>query len=186
VDLVEKTGTPGVDLIPSSSWLVGVEKALSGEVGAETVLRRKVEDLPRRRWDYLLVDCAPSLGLLVVNALAAVREVLVAVEAHVMALSGLAQLVQTVDVVKERLNPKLQISGVLACRVDSRTRLALEVVDELRKAFGETVYKTVIRENVRVAEAPSFAKPITEYDPRSAGAEDYRALAREVLEQERK
>lgn len=185
-DLIIDTTASGVDLIPSSSWLVGAEKALSSEVGSETVLRRKLEGLPSRRWDYLIVDCAPSLGLLVVNALTAVREVIVPVEAHVLALAGLAQLVQTVEVVRDRLNPKLTVAGIVPCRVDGRTRLSLEVVEEIRRAFGNKVYQTVIRENVRLAEAPSFAKPITEYDTRSTGAEDYRSLAREVLSQERR
>jgi len=185
-DLAQETGTPGVDLVPSSSWLVGAEKALHDEVGAETILNRMVRGLPRKRWDYLIVDCPPSLGILAVNALAAVREVLVPVEAHVMALAGLAQLVQTVDLVRDRLNRGLRISGILPVRVDTRTRLASEVEENLRSAFGDKVLQTVIRSNVRLAEAPSFGKPVTEYDTRSTGAEDYRSLAQEVIRQERK
>jgi len=169
--------------VPSSSWLVGAEKAL--KVGAETILRRKLTSLPDS-WDYVLLDCPPSLGVLTVNALAAAQGLLVPVEAHVMALQGLAALLKTVDVVKERLNRSLKVSGILACRVDSRTRHALDVVDRLREHFGDLVFKTIIRENIRVAEAYSFAQPITEYDPRSAGAEDYRALAVEVMRQEKK
>jgi len=102
-----------------------------------------------------------------------------------MALQGLAALLKTVDVVKDRLSPALAVSGIVACRVDGRTRLALDVVDRLRERFGTLVFKTIIRENVRVAEAYSFAAPITEYDSRSAGAEDYRALAAEVIRQEK-
>ena len=181
--LVREASAPNVDIIPSSAWLVGVEKALAGEVGAETILRSKLGALISAvpsRWDVILLDCAPSLGILTVNALAAAREVLVPVEAHVMALSGLAQLLQTVSVVQERLNPELEIAGIVACRVDARTRHSQEIVAQLRERFGEKVYRTAIRENIRLAECPSFGQPITQYDSRSAGAQDYRALAEEV------
>jgi chromosome partitioning protein len=185
LDIISNTNVPGVEVVPASPWLVGVEKALAREVGAETILRRQLQSLPHDRWDYLLIDCPPALGILTINALVAVREVLVPVEAHVLALEGLAQLLQTVAVVKERLNPDLEISGILACRVDGRTRHAQEVVEQLQGRFGNLVYNTVIRENVRLAECPSFGKPITQYDPRSYGAADYRALAREIIRQER-
>jgi len=185
VNIIYNTDFSGIDVIPSSTWLVGVEKALAGEMGAETILRRNLERLPTDRWDYVLVDCPPALGILTINALTAVREVLIPVEAHVMALGGLAQLLQTITVVRERLNPDLEISGILACRVDARTRHAQEVVEQLRDRFGNLVYNVVIRENVRLAEAPSFGQPITLYDPRSHGAEDYRALAQEIIAQER-
>lgn len=184
-DLVRHTDFKGVTLIPSSAWLVGVEKALAGEVGAETILRRQLARLPANQWDYVLVDCPPTLGILTVNALTAVRELLVPVEAHVLALHGLAQLLQTIEVVKERLNPDLEISGILPCRVDVRTRHSQEVVEQLRGRFGNVVYNTVIRENVRLAECPSFRQPVTQYDTRSAGSVDYRALAREIIKQER-
>lgn len=186
LDIIGETNVPNVAVIPASPWLVGVEKALAGEVGAETILRRQLQRLPHDRWEYLVIDCPPALGILTINALAAVREVLVPVEAHVMALEGLAHLVQTVDVVRERLNPELEIAGIVACRVDGRTRHAQEVVEQLRGRFGNLVYNTVIRENVRVAECPSFGKPITQYDPRSYGAADYRALAAEVIRQEQR
>jgi chromosome partitioning protein len=184
LDLVQPAGVDGVDLVPSSSWLVGAEKMLAGEVGAETILRRNLERLPQDRWDYVLIDCPPTLGVLTVNALVAVTELLVPVEAHVMALSGLAQLLQTVEVVRERLNPNLKISGILACRVDFRTRHAREVVEQLRQRSGSLVYHTVIRENVRLAECPSFGQAITRYDGKSAGAADYRGLADEIISQE--
>lgn len=183
-DFVQAAGAAGVDLVPSSTWLVGVEKILAGEVGPETILRRQLARLAPDRWDYLLIDCPPTLGLLTINALAAVRELLVPVEAHVMALSGLAQLLRTVEVVRDRLNPDLHISGILACRVDARTRHAREVVEQLRERSGDLVYRTVIRENIRLAECPSFGQPITQYDPKSAGAADYRALAEEIITQE--
>ena len=184
LDFIQEGGVAGVDLVPSSAWLVGVEKILAGEVGAETILRRHLERLPSDRWDYVLLDCPPTLGILTVNALAAAQELLVPVEAHVMALSGLAQLLKTVEVVKDRLNPDLKISGILACRVDARTRHAREVVEQLRQRSGSLVYQTVIRENIRLAECPSFGQPITLYDPKSAGAADYRGLADEIISQE--
>ena len=112
-------------------------------------------------------------------------EVLIPVEAHVMALAGVAQIIKTAEVVKERLNPELELTGIVACRVDGRTRHSLEVVEQLRQRFGKLVFKTVIRENVRLAEAPSYAQPITIYDSKSYGAEDYRDLAAEVIRQER-
>jgi len=184
-DLVHLTDVSNVSAVPSSEWLMGAEKALASEVGAETILRGHLERLPKR-WHYVLLDCPPSLGALTVNALAAAPEVLVPVAAQFLALAGLTELLKTVAVVKERLNPRLHVSGILACRVDARTRLSLDVVEELRKKFDAQVFRTVIRENVRVAESPSFHKPITIYDTRSAGAEDYRHLAAEVIEHERR
>lgn len=184
-DLVTETAAPGVEIVPSSAWLVGVEKSLAGEVGTEIILRTRLHDEAINQWDYVLIDCAPTLGVLSVGAMAAAHEILVPVEAHVMALSGLAQLLNTVEVVKERLNPELDISGILACRVDARTRHALEIVEQLRERFGNVVYNTVIRENVRLAECPSFGQSIMQYDTRSAGAKDYRALALEVMAQEK-
>lgn len=178
-DLVMPTPAPNVQIIGSSAWLLGVDKALAGEVAAETILRTKLRALPEK-WDYILIDCAPTLGILTVSGLTAAREILIPVEAHVMALSGLAQLLNTVAVVRERLNPELEIAGILACRVDGRTKHALEIVEQLYERFGDLVYQTVIRENVRLAECPSFGEPITLYDKRSAGAQDYRALAEDV------
>jgi chromosome partitioning protein len=181
-EAIRETATRGIELIPASDALASAERTLSREVGAETILRRKFDRLPDQ-WDFILLDCPPSLGLLTLNALVASDEVLMPVEAHVMALRGLVQLLATIDIVRERLNPGLSISGIVACRVDARTRHALEVVAQLRSRFDERVYRTIIRENVRLAEAPSFGKPIGQYDPRSVGAQDYRALADEVMSQ---
>jgi len=134
----------------------------------------------------VLVDCPPSLGFLSVAALVACQHVFVPVEAHVMALAGLAALTQTVERVRERLNPDLALSGILACRVDTRTNLAKDVVARLRERFGTLVFETVIRESVRLAEAPSFHQPITTYAPESAGADDHRAAARELVRRAKK
>ena len=179
-DLVHQSEAKGVDLVPSSTWLVGVERALAGEVGAETILRRAFERLPKR-WDFVLVDCPPSLGFLAVSALVAVREVLVPVETTVMALGGLAALAQTVERVRDRLNPDLELAAILACRYQARRKLSVEVLASLRTHFGKTVLRSVVRENVRLAEAPSHRKPVTTYAPTSHGAEDYRAVAAELL-----
>ncbi len=181
--IITQTDVEHVDLIPSSSWLIGLEKRLAQEVGAETILKQKVQQLANR-WDYLIIDCPPTLGILTINALTTADEIIVPVEARIMALSGLMQLLDTVNVIKERLNPKLRISGIVPCRVDHRTNHAKEVVKELRNNFKDKVYKTAIRENIRLAEAPSYVQPITSYDSRSNGAHDYRALAREVIKQE--
>lgn len=186
LELVRETGVPGLDIIPSSAVLQGAEKRLAGEIGAETLLKRRTAKLPSDRWDYLLLDCPPTVGLLGLNALAAAREVLVPVEAHVITLGGLVSLMQTLEVVRERLNSDLKICGILACRVDKRTNHAQEVVASLRQKFGPLALKTVIRENVRLAECPSFGEPITRYAPSSPGAEDYRALAKEILQQEKR
>lgn len=180
LELVQASAVPGVDVVPSSAWLVGVEKAVAGEPGAEAILRRALERLPRS-WDYVFLDCPPALGLLVVSALVAADEVFVPVEASAMALGGLAALMGTVETVRARLNPSLKLAGILVCRVDSRTRLSAEVVERLRERFGKTVYRSMVRETVRLREAWSFSKPVTVYAPSSHGAEDYRAVAAEFL-----
>ncbi len=183
-DLVHETSVPGVDLVPGSAWLAGLERTLAAEPGAETIFRRAVSRLPKR-WDFLFVDCPPTLGLLAVSALTACREILVPVEASTMALGGLASLIETVGRVKERLNPDLEVSAVLVCRTDSRTNLCRDLVGRLRENFGDLVLKTTIRETVRLREAWSFSKPVTIYAPKSPGAEDYRRAAAELLKRGR-
>jgi chromosome partitioning protein len=177
--LVQPTATPGVEVIPASPWLVGIDKVLAGEVGTEALLRPAVAALPRC-WDVVFIDCPPSTGLLSVAALVACQGVLVPVEASSMGLDGLASLIGTVERVRTRLNPELYIAALLACRV-TRTNLARDVVASLRERFGDLVLPTVIRESVRLQEAPSFAQPITAYDPEGRGAEDYRAAAGDLL-----
>ena len=178
---VYKTNVTGVQLVPSSDWLLGVDKALAMEAGAEAILKETLEQLPDNRWDFVLLDCPPSLGFLSVSALVAADEVLVPVEAEYMALSGLASLLRSVERVQRRLNPKLSLSSVLVCKVDSRKNLSKEVLRALSSRFVDTLLTTVVRDNVRLAEAPSFGEPITTYAPKSAGAEDYRAVAQELL-----
>jgi chromosome partitioning protein len=161
---------PGVlDVIPAGLSLAAAEVELAGEVGRELFLRTGLQDLTG--YDYVLVDCAPSLGLLTVNALAAVREVFIPVQLQWMALRGLGQLLQTIEAVNGRLNPELELTGVIGCMFQARRILCAEVLATLRQHFGKRVFKTVIRDNIRLAEAPGHALPIQAYDPRSRGAE---------------
>jgi len=184
-DVIEKTEVELLHMIPSSPLLAGVEKALANEVASESILKNKIERLPSHPWDYLLIDCPPTLGILSLSALTLATEVLIPVEAHVMALHGLVQLLKTINLVKQRLNPKLEITGILPCRVDYRTKHSQEVLTQLRSRFEGKVCQCVIRENIRLAEAPLHLKPITVYDPSCNGASDYRELAKEILAQEK-
>jgi len=185
-DSIIKTDITHIDLIPASQWLVGLEKALAHEVGTEKILSRSIKESSLKKYQYIIIDCPPNLGILTINALSAVNEIIIPVEARILALSGLVQLMQTVDVIKERLNPNLQIAGIVPCRVDARTNHAKEVVETLKSNFQGILYKTAIRENIKLSEAPSFSKPITLYDKNCYGSIDYRALAQEVIKQERK
>jgi chromosome partitioning protein len=184
--LAMPTAVEGVTIIPSSPLMYNVERSLAGEPGAEHSLKVRLKHLTPGRFDYLLIDCPPSLGLLTVNALTAVNEVFVPVEAHVLGLHGLDKLVQTVGIVNERLNPSLGITGIIACRVKQQTRHAQEVMNDIRERFPAVFFKTMIRENIRLTECPSQGIPITAYAPTSHGAEDYRQLAQEVIAQEQK
>ena len=183
--LVSPTEVTGVSAIAATRALLGTERMLAREVGAELILQRKLKSGDAgAAWDYVLIDTPPTLGILTLNALAAAQELIVPVTTQVLALAGVAQLLETVNTVRERLNPSLALAGVVACRVDSRTRHSLDVVDSLRQNFNDTLYNAQIRENVRLAEAPSFHRSILDYDSRSSGAADYRALAAEVVRQE--
>jgi len=181
--LTRPTRVPNVDIVPASPWLVGIDKALSTEVGAETLLRTAFARLPAR-WDYVVVDCPPSLGFLAIAAFVACQSLLIPVETRVMALGGLAALLRTMERVRERLNPSLSLVGTVPCRVDLRTKLSRTIVQRLRERFADLVFDSIIRENVRLAEAPSFEQPITTYAPTSTGASDYRAVAAELRERE--
>lgn len=180
--LVVPTPIPRVSIVPSSSWLVGAERVLAAEMGSDSLLRQAIATLPTtRHWDYLLVDCPPSLGLLVVNALAAVNEVLIPVAAHAMGLTGLTKMLDSVERARKRLNPQIGVVGILPSRVDLRTRHATESVERIRERFGNAVFDVLIRENIRLAEAPSYGQSVLSYAPSSAGAADYRVLAGELL-----
>lgn len=180
-DIITPTDILGLNIIPSSPWLVSADKLMANEIGAETILKREIEELKEKPWDYILIDCPPTLGIMSLNALTAANKVLVPLETHIMAVQGLVQLLNTINTVKDRLNPNLEIDGILPCRVNKRTRLSQDIISDLRKRFGEKIYQTTIRENVKLAEAPSFGKPITIYDSKSSGADDYRNLATEII-----
>lgn len=167
-------------IIPSEINLSGAETEFSNIPGREKLLQRKLKQL-KGEYEYLLIDCPPSLGLLTVNALVATEEIFIPLEAEFFALQGLSQLLETIGVVRERLNKNLEITGVILCKYDSRRKLTREVEEEIRGYFGDKVFNAVIRENVSLAEAPSAGQSIFEYDSHSHGAEDYLKLAKEVI-----
>ena len=179
---VRKIGVhlPKLDVVPSSQDLVGAEVELVGRHDRERRLRRALEPI-RDEYDYILVDCPPSLGLLTLNTLTAADTVLIPIQCEFYALEGLSQLLNTVRVVQRNLNPRLEIEGVLLTMFDQRLNLSKQVADEAKEYFGDRVFRSVIPRNVRLAEAPSFGKPIVLYDAVSAGAQSYLALARELI-----
>jgi chromosome partitioning protein len=183
-EAVYKTEFKGVDIIPSSYLISGVEKLLAKHQRPETILKEKFYLLKNSNWDYVLMDCPPTFSILSLNALAIACGVLVPVETHVMALHGLVQLLKTISLVKKNLNPELVISGILPCRVDLRTKHSKEVIKELKNRFDEKVFDSFIRENIKLAEAPLYRKPIMEYATKSNGAMDYRGLAEEFIRRE--
>jgi chromosome partitioning protein len=169
-----------LSLVPASRKLSSAERVLATEYGAETRLRSTLQQLPKE-WDYIVLDCPPSLGLLAISSLVAADFVLVPVEAHILSVHGLRDLLGLIDAVRARENPKLRVAGILPCRFDQRKSVCRQVLELLKKHFGEVVLENPIRENVRLAEAPSSQTPITIYDPKSYGTKDYRAVAKELL-----
>lgn len=179
-NLIAETSTLGVHLIAGSQALTTVDKLLAGELGAEFTLKRRMLAVASNKWDYILIDTPPTLGLVTVNALAYAKELLIPVTTHIMTLSGVAQLMQKTEDVKEILNPDLKIVGLLPSRVDLRTKHSKEVLDMLVDEFKGKVLKSIIRENIRLAEAPSFQENILTYDKNSTAASDFRSLAKEI------
>jgi chromosome partitioning protein len=180
VDLcIIPTPYKNLDIIPSDVQLAGAEVEMIELEHREVRLKRIIEAV-RDRYDYIMVDCPPSLGLLTINSLVAVDSVLIPIQCEYYALEGVSQLVNTYQLIRKSLNPNLEIEGVLLTMFDSRTNLSNLVVDEVKKHFKERVYKTMIPKNVRVAEAPSYGMPVIAYDSRSKGAEAYMQLAKEV------
>jgi chromosome partitioning protein len=176
----ERLHFPYLDVVPSSQDLVGAEVELVDRPGRELVLRRALA-VVRDEYDYILLDCPPSLGLLTLNTLAAADTVLIPIQCEFYALEGLSQLLNTVRLVQQNLNPKLQIEGVLLTMYDQRLNLSRQVAEEAKEYFGSRVFRSVIPRNVRLAEAPSFGKPIVLYDLLSVGAQSYLALAKEII-----
>ena len=169
-----------LDVIPSSLFLSAADLELGGVVGRELILKRALQPI-RNEYDVIVIDCPPALGLLSLNALAAVEKVIIPVQSEYLALHGVRQLLDTIDQVKNIYNPTLIVGGVLICLHDNRKRLARAVSDTIRTYFGELVFGAVIRTNVALAEAPASGQTIFEYAPKSSGAEDYTALAEEVM-----
>ncbi|NBH82716.1 ParA family protein [bacterium C-53] len=171
---------PNISVLPSNVNLAAAEIELIGIEKKEYILRNEV-DWVRDNYDYIIIDCPPSLSMLTVNAMTTADTVLVPIQCEYYALEGLSQLIHTVNLVKERLNPELDMEGIVFTMYDSRTNLSNQVVENVKKHIKQNVYKTIIPRNIRLAEAPSHGIPITLYDSKSAGAESYRELADEVI-----
>ena len=180
-NVILKTDYDNLDICPSNIQLAGAEIELVAIMSREFRLKQAVEPI-KDNYDYIIIDCPPSLGLLTVNAFACAHSVLVPIQCEYYALEGLSELTSTIKQVKKFLNKDLEIEGVLLTMFDARTNLSIQVVDEVKKYFPKKVYKTIIPRNVRLSEAPSFGQPIIVYDPKSRGAECYTELAEEVIE----
>jgi chromosome partitioning protein len=184
-DVIIESYMPHLDLLSSNINLVGAEIEMVDMDGRERLLKNALDEISNK-YDYIIIDCPPSLGLLTLNALTASHSVLIPVQCEYFALEGLGQLLNTIHIVKKHYNPGLAIEGVLLTMFDTRLRLSHQVAEEVRKYFGEKVFKTVINRNVRIAESPSYGKPIILYDAVSTGAQNYMALASELLERNSK
>lgn len=180
VDVIVRTGIENLDLVPATIQLAGAEIELVQVISREYRLKRALQPV-LDRYDYVLIDCPPSLGVLTVNSLTAANSVLIPIQCEFYALEGLGQLLNTIRIVQKHLNKRLEIEGVLLTMFDARTNLSVQVMEEVKKYFQHKVYKTVIPRNVRLSEAPSHGLPILLYDPRSRGAECYIELAKEVI-----
>ncbi len=179
-EVILKTDIKNLDICPSTINLAGAEVELVSMMSREMRLKEKLESV-KDNYDYILIDCPPSLGLITLNAFTASNSVLIPVQCEYYALEGLGQLLNTVKLVKKHLNKDLEIEGALLTMFDTRTNLSKQVVDEVKRYFGDKVYKTVIPRNVKLSEAPSYGMPITVYDPRSKGAKCYDKLGKEVI-----
>ena len=169
-----------ISLIPSNVNLAGAEIELIGIEGKEYILRNQIDKV-KEQYDYIIIDCPPSLNMLTINAMTTADTVLVPIQCEYYALEGLSQLMHTIELVQERLNPDLEIEGVVFTMYDARTNLSLQVVENEKNNLNQNIYKTIIPRNVRLAEAPSHGLPINYYDTKSTGAESYRLLAEEVI-----
>ncbi|MDY3121213.1 AAA family ATPase [Suipraeoptans intestinalis] len=179
-EVIHKSVMDNLDVIPSTVNLSAAEIELIGIKDKEFIVKKEVEKI-KDRYDYVIIDCPPSLNMLTVNAMTTADSVLVPIQCEYYALEGLSQLIYTVELVKERLNPALEIEGIVFTMYDARTNLSLQVVENVKENLNQTIYQTIIPRNIRLAEAPSYGMPINQYDPRSAGAESYRKLADEVI-----
>lgn len=180
-----RTKTNGLDILPASVDLAGAEIELVNLEGRERRLKKAIDKV-KPMYDFVFVDCPPSLGLLTINSLTAVDSVLIPIQCEFYALEGVSQLMNTVEMVRKNMNPDIEIEGVILSMFDGRTNLSLQVVQEVKKYFGNKVFNTIIPRNVRLAEAPSYGLPIIKYDPKSTGAKAYQQFAIELLKRERK
>ena len=179
--VIKKTRIGNLDIIPATIQLAGAEVELATAEDREQRIKNALDQVIND-YEYILLDCPPSLGLLTINALTASNSVIIPLQCEYYALEGLSLLMDTISLVKKRLNLMLRVEGIVFTMFDGRTNLSIQVVDEVKRHFHQQVYKTIIPRNVRLSEAPSHGEPVVTYDPRSRGAEVYRELAREVLE----
>ncbi len=179
--VIQKTRVKNLDIIPATIQLAGAEVELATAENREQRIKNALDQVIND-YEYILLDCPPSLGLLTINALTASNSVIIPLQCEYYALEGLSLLMDTINLVKKRLNPMLKVEGIVFTMFDGRTNLSIQVVDEVKRHFHQQVYKTIIPRNIRLSEAPSHGMPVITYDPRSRGAEVYRELAQEVLE----
>ena len=182
-EIKQPTCVEGLEIIPANISLTGAEIELIGREEREYILKEELAKL-KDNYDFIIIDCPPSLNLITINALTAADTVLVPIQCEYFALEGLEQLLHTINLVKKRLNPYLEIEGIVFTMFDARTNLSLQVVEEVKRSLGSSVYRSIIPRNVRLGEAPSHGLPIHLYDPKSKGAESYALLADEVIERE--
>ena len=180
-EAIIKTEVPGLDLIPSSIDLVGAEIEMVNLPNREMIMKKVIEKV-KNNYDYVFIDCSPSLGLITVNALSAATSIIIPVQCEYFALEGLGKLLNTVKFIQTRLNPTLEIEGFLLTMYDARLRLSNQVVEEVNKHFQQMVFKTLIQRNIKLSESPSFGKPVILYDAASAGSVNYLNLAKEMIQ----
>lgn len=183
-EVINKEVLENLDIIPTSIDLSAAEIELIGVDDKEYILRNAIDQV-KDQYDFVIIDCPPSLSMLTINAMTTADSVIVPIQCEYYALEGLSQLIHTVELVKDRLNSKLEIEGVVFTMYDARTNLSLQVVENVKDNLQQNIYKTIIPRNIRLAEAPSYGLPINKYDPKSTGAESYMRLADEVIEREK-
>lgn len=182
-DCIIKNVFEDMDMIPTNVDLAAAEIELIGIERKEFILKDEI-DFIKDQYDYIIIDCPPALSMLTINAMTTANSVIVPIQCEYYALEGLSQLIHTINLVSERLNPELKIEGIVFTMYDGRTNLSIQVVENVRKNIGSNVYDSIIPRNIRLAEAPSYGMPIIQYDPKSTGAEAYMALASEVIKKE--